>query len=381
MDKIKQVFSHSDKTADTTSTGHGHSSSATHSSTTGSTTAPPTRSSAGDRTAGDVVEPSASRAASASTTDSVNKTTPGADTGLSSSTTGSSATTGTHATHGTHGTHSTHGTHGTEGSHHGLTGEKTHLKESALPPNHQHQHPREDGLLDVTDAKAATHDHHHLAPVTHERRQVHEVEEVERQREVDRHVHHVQHHVQPVLDTQHGTEHVERKVVPTTEIKEQHVATGEDKAQFASLNTARDEFTEGQRERTIVDKGENVVEHDHHHVHHVVQPVIERDVHEHNRIKTTIPVHQEVNEAPIVHQSVQHEPLKLDQFVSGGGDLNSTLKHDGSLLERGKCERTVDGPAESMVETLGLGRGSSNTATGTTANTTGTTTGATNTRI
>lgn len=78
---------------------------------------------------------------------------------------------------------------------------------------------------------------------------------------------------------------------------------------------------------------------------------------------------------------MQHEPLKLDQFVSGGGDLNSTLKHDGSLLERGKCERTVDGPAESMVETLGLGRGSSNTATGTTANTTGTTTGATNTRI
>lgn len=170
LSQIKQVFSHSDKTADTTSTGH--SSSATH-STTGSTTAPPTRSSAGDRTAGDVVEPSASRAASATTTDSVNKTTPGADTGLSS-TTGSSATTGTHSTHeshgthGTHGTHSTHGTYGTEGSHHGLTGERTHLKESALPPNHQHQHPREDGLLDVSDAKAATHDHQHLAPVTRE---------------------------------------------------------------------------------------------------------------------------------------------------------------------------------------------------------------------
>ncbi|GAA5879416.1 hypothetical protein JCM3774_005234 [Rhodotorula dairenensis] len=361
MEKIKQVFSgHSDNH---TSTTGSHTGSTGHHSTTGSTTAPPTRSSAGDRTAGDVVEPSASRAATASTTDSVSRTNPGGDTGLTSGSTGTTTlTTGTSATTGaTHGTHGTH--HGTDGSHHGLTGEKTHLKEVANPPPHQHQHHREDALLDVNDAKAATHDHQHLAPVTHERHQVHEVEEVERQREVDRHVHHVQHHVQPVLDTQHGTEHVEKKVVPTTEIKEQHVATDEDKAQFASLGTARDQFAEGPRERTIVDKGENVVEHDHHHVHHVVQPVIERDVHEHNRIKTTIPVHQETHEAPIVHQSVQHEPLKLDQFVAGGGDLKSNLKHDANLLDRGQCERTVDGPAESMTETLGLSQPSATSGT------------------
>ena len=32
-------------------------------------------------------------------------------------------------------------------------------------------------------------------------------------------VHHVQHHVQPVLDTQHAAEQVQQKIVPQTEIK------------------------------------------------------------------------------------------------------------------------------------------------------------------
>ncbi len=32
-------------------------------------------------------------------------------------------------------------------------------------------------------------------------------------------VHHVQHHVQPVLDTQHAAEQVQQKVVPQTHIK------------------------------------------------------------------------------------------------------------------------------------------------------------------
>ncbi|POY74789.1 hypothetical protein BMF94_2062 [Rhodotorula taiwanensis] len=326
MDKIKQVFSH-----DSTKKEEHH-----HNAAAGTTTAPPTRSSAGDRE--QVVAPTESRAATAETTAPVSNTAPTSDTGLTGARRDETAS-------GVSGLKTHEHEHGAHGA---------HLKEVAKPPAHQHQHPREDGILDVEQAKHAQHDHQHLAPVTHERHHVHEVEEVERQREVDRNIHHVQHHVQPVLDEQHGAETVQQKVVPQTEVRENHVATDEDKAQFASLATARDEFAEGPREKTIIDKGEKVVEHDHHHVHHVVQPVIERDVHEHNRIKTTIPVHQTIDDAPIVHQSVQHEPLKLDQFVAGGGDINSTLKHDGSLLERGQCERTVDGPAESMTEALGL---------------------------
>ncbi|GAA5960001.1 hypothetical protein JCM3765_006131 [Sporobolomyces pararoseus] len=319
MDKIKQVFSH--ESADK------HASSTTHNS---STTAP-----------------------SHSTTSETSSSNP--STGVASSATPSSATQ-TSATHGTHQS----------------LGDK--IKEHAHPPAHHHKQPTQDGLLNENDAKAAIHDHQHLAPVTHETHQRHEVEEVERQREVDRHVHHVQHHVQPVLDTQHGTEEHHQKIHPETKIKERHVATDEDKNMLASLNTHRDERREGPSEKTVIDKGEKVTTNTSHHVHHLVQPVIERDTHEHHRTHTVVPIKQETHEAPIVHQSVAHEPMHLKDFVAGGGDLKSNVKHDHSLLSRGEdCERTVDGPAEKLKETLGLGSHSNTATAGTTgASTTGT---------
>ncbi|BGP16123.1 hypothetical protein JCM10213_007497 [Rhodosporidiobolus nylandii] len=240
-----------------------------------------------------------------------------------------------------------------------------HVREHAQPPAHHHNQPRNDALVSETEAKQATHDHQHLAPVTHETRHHHEVEEVERQREIDRHVHHIQHHTQPVLDEQHAAEQHHQKIIPQTEIHENHVATEEDKANFAALNTAHDSVAEGARDKTIIDRGEQVLERKIDHVHHVVQPVIERDVHEHERQHTTVPIHQTTHEAPIVHQSTQHAPLRMDEFVQGGGDLNSTLKHDANLLDvAGKdCTRTVDGPAETLVSNLGLQPGATTGAT------------------
>ncbi|GAA5855559.1 hypothetical protein JCM8547_007890 [Rhodosporidiobolus lusitaniae] len=250
---------------------------------------------------------------------------------------------------------------------HGIAGAAEHLREHAHPPAHQHNQPTADKVLSEADAKLATHDHQHLAPVTHETRYHHEIEEVERQREVDRHVHHVQHHVQPVLDTQHAAEVHREKVVPVTEVRESHVATDEDKAQFASLNTSKDTVVDAGKERVIIDKGESVVENTSHHVHHVVQPVIERDTHEHQRIHTVIPVHQTTHEAPIVHSSVQHEPMSLADFTAGGGDLSSKLKHDANLLihrDNKDCERVVEGPAETLTQQLGLTSLNDKTSTG-----------------
>ncbi|GAA5849018.1 hypothetical protein JCM5353_008660 [Sporobolomyces roseus] len=300
MDKIKQVFSH-DSSKDATHSTGTHST-GTH--TTGSTATP-------SSTVG------ATTASSASTLSSDN----------------------------------------TAHREHESVGEK--LKEHAHPPKHHHSQPKQDGLLDERDAKEATHDHQHLAAVTHETHQRHEVEEIERQREVDRHVHHVQHHTQPVLDTQHSAEVHHEKVIPQTEIKERHVATEEDKNMLASLNTARDSRVEAPSEKVIIDKGEKVNTNTSHHVHHLVQPVIERDTHEHHKTHTVVPVHQTTHEAPIVHQSVAHEPMALKDFVAGGGDLSSNVKHDASLLNRNEdCERTVDGPAETLKSTLGLGNSS-----------------------
>ncbi|GAA6004700.1 uncharacterized protein JCM10292_002483 [Rhodotorula paludigena] len=318
MNKLKQVFSHEDKDKHENPT---HSSS--------DVTQTPAESSSGDRLTSAAVDLDNDRSRTAKGDRTLSR-------GSSRSSSRERKPTGT----------------GAEGS---VARGVEHLREQAAPPAHRHDQPKKDGLLSEADAKLATHDHQHLAPVTHEVHHHHEIEEVERQREVDRHVHHVQHHVQPVVDVQHAAEQQHEKAVPVTKIKERHVATDEDKAQFATLNTAKDSLVEAPRERTIIDKGEQVRENVSHHVHHIVQPEIERDTHEHHRIHTTIPVHQTTHEAPIVHASVQHEPLSLKDFVAGGGDLKSTLKHDAEkLLNRGECERTVDGPAETLVDQMGL---------------------------
>ncbi|GAA6011939.1 hypothetical protein JCM10207_003435 [Rhodosporidiobolus poonsookiae] len=327
INKVKQVFSHDESTS-------SHNNTADRTSSDVGTT--PSYSSAGDRSNNSTLD----KAEAAVGAKSASTTSPGP-----------TSITGT--------------THGS-----GIERGVEHLKEHAAPPQHHHNQPTKDGLLNEADAKAATHNHQHLAPVTHETHHHHETEEIERQREVDRHVHHIQHHTQPVLDTQHASEEHHQKIHPQTHIKENHVATDEDKAQFAGLNTARDTYNDAGREKTIIDKGENVHTNTHHHVSHVVQPVIERDTHEHHRTHTAVPVHHEVHEAPIVHQSTMHEPLGIKEFTQGGGDLSSKIKHDHNLLNvhGSECERTVDGPAETLASNLGLGSGSTTSANrGTTA--------------
>ncbi|BGP06746.1 hypothetical protein JCM10049v2_002570 [Rhodotorula toruloides] len=376
MNKLKQVFTHD--SADRSPSGHFSAHESANESTGGGLTGKaanaavdkatdrsagnetthntqtPTHSSAGDRVAS-----AAAGAASGSHIDSTTGTRSSSNNAVStptSSAAGDRTSTGmTGATGATGTTGATTGSSTRTGAGGAVERGMEHLREHAAPPPHKHHQPGRDTVLGEAEAKMATHDHQHLAPVTHETRHHHEVEEVERQREIDRHVHHVQHHVQPVVDEQHAGEVHHEKAVPVTKIHERHVATDEDKTQFASLNKAKDSVVEAPRERTIIDRGEQVHENVQHHVHHIVQPTIERDTHEHHKIHTTIPIHETVHEAPVVHQSTVHEPLPLKEFVAGGGDLKSTLRHDAdALLDRGECERTVDGPAETLTQQLGL---------------------------
>lgn len=100
-----------------------------------------------------------------------------------------------------------------------------------------------------------------------ERRHIHEVEEVERHRVVDRHVHHVQHHVQPLLDERHLEVVHSFREVPVTHVEENHASTDEDRRLLARLNAQSvSSYTVVPHERTRIDKGEtqvteNVVHH------------------------------------------------------------------------------------------------------------------------
>jgi len=201
-----------------------------------------------------------------------------------------------------------------------------------------------------------THDHKHLNHVVHADHRHVEIEEVERQREVDRHVHHVQHHVQPVIDKQVAPEKVRENIVPVTQVREKHASTGEDKALLAGLTSQhRDTETHREKERTVVDLGEKVHENVHHHVHHVTQPVVEQEIVERERIHTVIPVHQETHEAPIIHKSSTHQPVTMDSFLSGGGKLSSGITHDNAgVLATEGCDRQVSGVGEKLAADLHL---------------------------
>lgn len=186
----------------------------------------------------------------------------------------------------------------------------------------------------------------HLAPVTHETLHRQEIEELHREREHHIHQHHIQHHVQPVLDSIQLAEQMHTRVVPATTIREVHANTDKDAALLRSVAGApKDTYTQAPIERSVIDKGETVREIVHHHIHNIVQPIIEKDVYEYHRIRTTVPTTQITHEAPIVHESTAHQPIRKEDFVKGGGVLTSETRsvEDAGLLNLGSHQRSVEG--------------------------------------
>ncbi|GAA5991559.1 hypothetical protein JCM5350_002614 [Sporobolomyces pararoseus] len=166
---------------------------------------------------------------------------------------------------------------------------RARIVETAKAP-HVHPGRERDSVLSEEDAKNAEHDHKYLQPVVHERVHRHHVEEIETHRMIERHVHHVQHHIQPIIDEQHTEEvHLFREV-PVTSIKENHAMSDEDRALFDRLNIGAGTTTVIPHEKVVVNKGETMrTETIIHHVHHIVQPIWQRDLHEYFRLNPPNP--------------------------------------------------------------------------------------------
>lgn len=186
----------------------------------------------------------------------------------------------------------------------------------------------------------------HLAPVTRHVHHRHEIEELLREREHHIHQHHIQHHVQPVIETEHLAEQIHSRVVPQTTVREVHANTDKDAALMRAVaGNPKDTFTQAAIDRSVIDKGETVREIVHHHIHNIVQPIIEKETHEYHRIRTTIPTTHITHEAPIVHESTAHQPIRKEDFLKGGGVLTSTTRsiEEAGLLNLGSNQRTVEG--------------------------------------
>ncbi|KAG6860872.1 hypothetical protein C0995_006552 [Termitomyces sp. Mi166 len=230
----------------------------------------------------------------------------------------------------------------------------------ALPVDHTTGHSDEHTTKSTEDATKDSRQLHHVNQ--------HEIEEVLREKEYDQHV---VHHAQPVTD-----KNVEDEVHPVISVHKTHANKPEEtKIDILQGQTHqhKDSREEGNRERTVIDKGESVNEREIHHVHHVVQPIINKESSsfhllpspdfdcrhpaaiDQHRIHTIIPIHQITHEAPIVHKSQTHAPVTMEHFVQKGGQITGGLMYDqiGSVILRsGECSREVDGEGEKIARKL-----------------------------
>ncbi|CAH7674887.1 hypothetical protein BY996DRAFT_8691120 [Phakopsora pachyrhizi] len=173
------------------------------------------------------------------------------------------------------------------------------------------------------------------APIVHNTIKRLETEEIIRTKEHERHIHHVQHHIQPIPELEIHDEIHHHQRAPVTEVKENFTSTQEDAENFESLGSDLKNLIinlDGKKE--VIDGGEIVEVKEYHHIHNVVQPIILRETHDRHRIHTTVPIHHVTHEAPVIHQTIRHEPLSLDEFIRIGGTLKSDATHTsiGKLL-------------------------------------------------
>lgn len=222
----------------------------------------------------------------------------------------------------------------------------------------RHSHGNHLGNSDLSKGKV-TQTVEHLGEVTSKTHHNHTIEEVERQRELERHSHHIQVHHQPIKHEEHAAEQIHQKSHPVTKIHEKHASTDKDAKLLSTIaagHNHKNEVKHAPIDHKIVDNGEIVNESVHHHIHNVVVPLVSHDAHEHHRIKTTIPTHHVLHEAPIIHESSTLEAISKDDFLKRGGVLGAPAKtvDQVNVLHGGQCERKVDGVAEKLAKELNL---------------------------
>ncbi|KAK4687664.1 hypothetical protein P7C73_g2457, partial [Tremellales sp. Uapishka_1] len=143
-------------------------------------------------------------------------------------------------------------------------------------------------------------------------------EQVETAEAIDRerHVHHHQHRVQPIVDQQTlDTQHVHSTAAAVTrEHKEEMLPEHQQK-----LNEQRTAFqntqTQADVERTGVNLGTHVNEHEHHHIHETIQPVINRETIAPTTVHQTNVIHEKIHDAPIVHEATTLPTITQSEFL------------------------------------------------------------------
>jgi len=93
-------------------------------------------------------------------------------------------------------------------------------------------------------------------------------------------------------------------------------------------------------------------EHVHHHVHEVIQPIIQKETVQPTVIHTTIPIHEVHQNEPKHHTATQLPALTMEEFKRQGGYLSGREEHTDSF----------EGEPKAVGGTLGGARASGTTS-------------------
>jgi hypothetical protein len=175
-------------------------------------------------------------------------------------------------------------------------------------------------------SKAGQHDtsvHENVAPgVTRET--VHEQRREERQKATDREVHQDHYHttIQPVKDRAVLPEQHHHNMLDIEHRNHDHRNPQQIKQKLHNEAAQfRDKTTRAPVEHTSTTMTGVSGEHVHHHVHEIIQPVVEKEVIEPHVVHTTVPVH-EVHHNPAQHHTASTMPtMSMAEFKKQGGSL------------------------------------------------------------
>ncbi|CAK1366222.1 hypothetical protein CB0940_09354 [Cercospora beticola] len=133
----------------------------------------------------------------------------------------------------------------------------------------------------------------------------------------EKHVDHYHTTVQPLEDREvQETKHDHEQAA--TEYRKINKDTKADEAQAqaaAEREKFRDTTDEGVTHEKKVNEGEVVGEQVHHHLHEVVQPVIEKEIVKPSVTHKTIPVKEVIQEQSQNHGVTRKEPISVDEFT------------------------------------------------------------------
>lgn len=192
--------------------------------------------------------------------------------------------------------------------------------------------------------------------VVHERVAQRQHEDVTQVVDKEIHQHHHQIHVQPIQDRVVVPEQHHHNVIPVEHREHTHGKAREIEAALTSQTAKFRDEREVLPVQTTQASNVVVGEHVHHHIHDVIQPVVERETIQPHVVHTTVPIHEKIEHEPIVHSGNVLPAMTMDEFSRAGHSLTGHRKAPEHIEYEGEALK-IDGKSHVGFGSGGVGAG------------------------